>query len=117
MTELAAPANGGGVLASIRQLEQSLAARSTTVTTTEGYLEEARVEAASILAAARQDAVDASAKSRVQVTALADREATEIRHRADARAAEVRERAASRLTATVDAALALIVGAEAESEA
>lgn len=116
MTEPANTANGGDVLASIRQLEKTLAARSTTRTTAEEYLEAARHEAASILASAQTHVAEASAEQRTRAIAVADREEAEIRAGETARAQELRDRAAAGTTSFVDAAIALIVQHDPEGE-
>jgi hypothetical protein len=117
MTEPATTANGGNALASIRRLEQTLAARSTTRTAAEGYLEAARHEAASILAAAEENVAEASAERRARAIAAADQHEAEIRANEHARATALRDQAAVRTAAFVDAAVALIVqrGTEGES--
>jgi hypothetical protein len=116
MTELAITANESDALASIRRLEETLAARSTTRTVAEGHLHSARREAASILASARQNAAEATADRHARAIALADRDEAAIRAREQARAAELRDSAAAQTTTFVDAAIALIVGRGPEGE-
>jgi hypothetical protein len=117
MTRPATAANERDALASIRQLEQTLAARSATRAVADRYLEATRREAARILASAQKTVAEASAEQHARAIAAADQDEAEIRANEDARANELRDRAAARTTVFVDAAVALILRRGPEGEA
>ena len=105
------------VLGSVRQLEGALEATATTRAASEHRLEEARSAASRLLAAAREDAVAAAAERRRVALAAADDDAVEISRRGAETAARVRADARVSCSRVVEAALALILPADDESEA
>ena len=106
-----------GALGSVRELEGALDATATTRAASEARLAEARSAAALLLAAAREDAAAAVAERRRVVLAAAEDEAAEISRRGAETAARVRADARVSCSNVVEAALALILPADGESEA
>jgi vacuolar-type H+-ATPase subunit H len=104
------------VLGSVRQLEGALEAAATKRAASERRLEEARSAASRLLAAAREDAVAVAAERRRVAVAAADGDAVEIARLGDETAARVRADAQVICSKVVEAALALVLPADDESE-
>jgi vacuolar-type H+-ATPase subunit H len=98
-----------GVLGSVRELEEALEAVSTTRAASDMRLEEARADAARLLAAARDATAAAVGERRRIVLGAAEDDAAKISREGDERAARVRADARAGIDAAVEAALALIL--------
>ena len=106
-----------GVVGSVRQLEGALEATATTRAASERRLEEARSAASRLLADARSDALAVAAERRRVALAAADDDASEIARVGAETAARVRADAQAVCSNVVEAALALVLPADDESEA
>jgi vacuolar-type H+-ATPase subunit H len=103
-----------GTLGSIRQLEEALEARSHANVAAETRLEAARTEASRILASAREEAAAAVAQRRRQALDAAADDVAAIGRAAEETAARVRRDARQHRSATVDAAVTLVLPAAGE---
>jgi vacuolar-type H+-ATPase subunit H len=105
-----------GALGTVRQLEAALETGSAAREAAEARLQEARAEAARVLAATRDDAAAAAAERRRLVLGAAADEAAAIQREGEARATRLGATARERREAVVDAALAVILPAVDASE-
>jgi hypothetical protein len=105
-----------GVLDPVRQLEHALDTGTATRAASDSRLEEARSAASALLSAARQDAAVAAAERRRVELAAAEDDVNEISRRGAETAGRVRIDARASCAAVVEAALALLLPAEDESE-
>ena len=103
------PAALAGTLESIRQLEEALEAGSRAHVAADARLEAARMEASRILASAREEAGAAVATRRRHVLDAAEADAAAIRRGGEETAAGLRSAARQHRSATVDAAVALVL--------
>lgn len=106
-----------GVVGSVRRLEGALEATATTRAASERRLEEARSAASRLLAVAREHAVAVAAERRRVAVAAADDDAVEIARLGAETAARVRADAQAICSDVVEAALALVLPSDDESEA
>jgi hypothetical protein len=98
-----------GALVAVRDLEQALEAKQAETVGAEARLEEARQEAAAILAAARERAGRQAKQRRAALVAEVDAEVRRIEAEAEAAAGRLRAGASGVEKAFVDAALAVVL--------
>jgi hypothetical protein len=117
VSENGQPPVAGAALGSVRELEGALEVTATTRAVSEHRVEAARSAASRLLAAAREHVAAEAAERRRVMLVDAEDDAIEIARRGAESAARVHAEGQGGCAAVVEAALALILPADSESEA